>query len=57
MNNAPLLINGTRAPAFSSVRTEFECNFAERGEVGAAVSVYQDGKKAVDRRRVRVVRP
>jgi hypothetical protein len=57
MNNAPLLIYGICATALANVRAEFERNFAERGEVSAAVSVYQDGEKAVDRRRVRVVRP
>ena len=43
MTAAPLLINGTCAPQFEKVRDEFERNFSERGEVGAAVCVYQDG--------------
>lgn len=41
-------ISGTCAPEFSSVREAFERNFRERGEVGAAVCVYKDGKKVVD---------
>ena len=45
---AALLINGRCAPHFARVRAEFERNFAERGEVGAAVCAYQDGEKVVD---------
>ena len=30
------------------MREEFERNFRERGEVGAAVCVYRDGKPVVD---------
>ncbi len=41
-------INGTCAPEFSAVRAQFEKNFRERGEVGAAVCVYKDGKPVVD---------
>ena len=48
MTEAALMINGHCAPAFSKVRTEFERNFAERGEVGAAVCVYQGGEAVVD---------
>ena len=48
MIDAPILINGVCDPRFAAVREEFERNFRERGEVGAAVCVYQDGKKAVD---------
>src|SRR6187551_3037701 len=43
-----ILIDGTCDAAFAAVREEFERNFRERGEVGAAVCVYQDGKKVVD---------
>lgn len=43
-----MLINGICPPRFANVRAEFERNFAERGEVGAAVCVYQDGEKVVD---------
>jgi CubicO group peptidase (beta-lactamase class C family) len=33
---------------FQSVREEFECNFAERGEVGASVCVTVEGRTLVD---------
>jgi len=36
------------APGFEEVRTEFERNFAERGEIGAAVAAYWRGEKVVD---------
>jgi CubicO group peptidase (beta-lactamase class C family) len=36
------------APGFESVRWEFERNFAERGELGAAVAVHHRGRLAVD---------
>lgn len=45
---APILISGTCDPRFAAVREAFEKNFRERGEVGAAVAVYQDGQKVVD---------
>ena len=32
-----ILINGTHDEAFAAVREEFERNFRERGEIGAAV--------------------
>ena len=41
-------IDGQVAPGFDEVRTEFERNFAERGEIGAAVAVYWRGMKVVD---------
>lgn len=41
-------IDGEVAPGFEDVRTEFAKNFAERGEVGAAVAVWFRGKPAVD---------
>jgi CubicO group peptidase (beta-lactamase class C family) len=40
--------HGGVAPGFEEVRTEFERNFAERGEIGAAVSAYWRGEKVVD---------
>ena len=43
-----LLIQGTCAPEFSAVRETFADNFRRRGEIGAAVCVYKDGKKVVD---------
>ena len=35
-------------PGFEEVRAEFERNFAERGEIGAAVAAYWRGEKVVD---------
>ena len=39
---------GQVARGFENVRAEFERNFAERGEIGAAVSAYWRGEKVVD---------
>jgi len=39
---------GQVAPGFEEVRDEFERNFAERGEIGAAVAAYWHGEKVVD---------
>jgi CubicO group peptidase (beta-lactamase class C family) len=41
-------IGGKVAAGFEPVRDEFERNFAERGEVGAACCVYRDGEPVVD---------
>lgn len=41
-------IDGFTAPGFEEVRQEFERNFIERGEIGAAVSAYWRGEKVVD---------
>jgi CubicO group peptidase (beta-lactamase class C family) len=41
-------IDGTCDPRYSAVRNAFERNFHERGEVGAAVCVYEGGRKVVD---------
>lgn len=41
-------VNGFVAPGFEEVRVEFERNFAERGEIGAAVAAYWRGEKVVD---------
>ncbi|GAA4685040.1 serine hydrolase domain-containing protein [Streptomyces youssoufiensis] len=41
-------VQGTVAPGFEPVRDAFAANFAQRGERGAAVTVYQDGTKVVD---------
>ena len=40
--------HGSVAPGFERVRAEFERNFAERGEIGAAVAAYWRGQKVVD---------
>jgi len=44
----PARIDGFAAPGFEEVRSEFERNFVERGEIGAAVSAYWRGEKVVD---------
>jgi CubicO group peptidase (beta-lactamase class C family) len=41
-------IAGTCAPGFEAVRAAFAANFAERGEVGAAVCVIRRGEVVVD---------
>ncbi|HEY6060192.1 MAG TPA: serine hydrolase domain-containing protein [Gemmatimonadales bacterium] len=41
-------IDGQVAPGFEAVRAEFARNFAERGEIGAAVAAYWRGEKVVD---------
>src|SRR5215217_8621270 len=41
-------VNGEVAPGFESVGEEFERNFAERGELGAACAIYHEGEKVVD---------
>ena len=41
-------IGGSVARGFEDVRTEFQRNFAERGEIGAAVAAYWRGEKVVD---------
>lgn len=42
------LAHGVVAPGFEGVKAEFERNFVERGERGAAVAVYVAGEKVVD---------
>ena len=41
-------IHGQCDPRFTAVREAFADNFATRGEVGAAVCVYVEGKPVVD---------
>jgi CubicO group peptidase (beta-lactamase class C family) len=41
-------VEGTCDPRFAQVREEFARNFAERGEIGASVSVTVDGETVVD---------
>ncbi|MEU9275915.1 serine hydrolase domain-containing protein [Streptomyces sp. NPDC048342] len=41
-------IHGEVADGFEGVREAFRANFAERGDVGAAVCVYRDGRPVVD---------
>ena len=42
------LIDGEVEPGFEAVRIEFERNFSDRKELGAAFAVYHRGKKVVD---------
>jgi CubicO group peptidase (beta-lactamase class C family) len=42
------VIDGFVAPGFEEVRREFERNFAERRELGAACAAYVGGEKVVD---------
>lgn len=41
-------ISGVCAPGYEAVQDEFAANFAERGEVGAALCVIVDGETVVD---------
>ncbi len=41
-------IHGWNAPGFDAVREAFANNFAEHGEVGAAIAVYRHGEPVVD---------
>ena len=45
-----LVIAGTCAPGYEPVREAFEANFAEPGEIGAAVAAVIDGQPVVDLR-------
>lgn len=45
---AHVTIGGQVAPGFERVRVELERNFAQRGEIGAAVAAYWRGEKVVD---------
>ena len=42
------MIHGTVTGGFEEVRTEFQRNFDQRGELGAACAVYRRGRKIVD---------
>src|SRR5918912_4326908 len=44
----PTTIHGRVAPGFEAVEAEFRKNFAERGDLGAATTVYYRGSKVVD---------
>ncbi|MFB8279409.1 serine hydrolase domain-containing protein [Nocardia colli] len=43
-----MTIDGTVAPGFEAVRDAFAANFADQGDIGAAVCVYLDGRPVVD---------
>ena len=42
------MIAGNAAPEFEQVRIEFERNFVDRGEQGAACTIFHRGAKVVD---------
>lgn len=42
------IVRGEVAPGFDQVETEFQRNFTERGELGAACAIFHDGRKVVD---------
>ena len=42
------MIYGSVSSGFEEIETEFKRNFAERGELGAACTIYHKGKKVVD---------
>lgn len=46
--SAAAVISGDCDSRFAAVKAALAANFAERGEVGAAVCVYKDGRKVVD---------
>ena len=48
LRRTPATVGGYVAPGFEKVRVEFERNFAERGEIGAAVAAYVRGERVVD---------
>ena len=48
MIDEPVKIDGRCDPRFAPVAAAFERNFAERGDVGAAVAVHWDGELVVD---------
>jgi CubicO group peptidase (beta-lactamase class C family) len=48
VRRAPAPVGGYVAPGFEKVRVQFERNFAERGEIGAAVAAYVRGERVVD---------
>ena len=41
-------ITGDYAPGFKVLKTAFETNFKEHGEIGASLCIYQHGEKVVD---------
>ncbi|MFE9576896.1 serine hydrolase domain-containing protein [Nocardia sp. NPDC006044] len=43
-----MTIDGTVAPGYEAVRDAFAANFADQGDIGAAVCVYRDGRPVVD---------
>ncbi len=48
MTHSSQQVHGYVASGFEEVQQEFERNFSERGEIGAACAVYHKGEKVVD---------
>ena len=48
LTTSDIPVEGSYAPEFEAVHRQFERNFAERGEVGAAVAAWIDGELVVD---------
>lgn len=48
MDMSPNFVAGYVAPGFERVKEEFERNFIERGEVGAACTIFHRGEKVID---------
>ena len=48
MTATAIEIHGHCDDSFAAVRREFERNFTERGDIGAAVAVTIDGESVVD---------
>ena len=48
MDDEAPAIHGQNEPRFDLIRKTFAANFATRGEIGAGVAVYLDGKPVVD---------
>ncbi len=42
------MVHGSVAPEFEEVRVEFQRNFTERADLGAACAIYYQGEKVVD---------
>jgi CubicO group peptidase (beta-lactamase class C family) len=41
------MLSGTVAPGYEPVREAFRANFAQRAEIGAAVSVFRHGREVI----------
>jgi CubicO group peptidase (beta-lactamase class C family) len=48
VNTSEVPIAGFCVPEFEAVREQFERNFADRGEMGAAVATWVDGELVVN---------
>lgn len=48
MTSSPTRVEGHVEPGFEPVAEEFERNFSQRGELGAACAIYHQGKKVID---------